>query len=105
MGLYLQDHALSCPLVYPTRFLRQRLSRVRTRNLSLAITADMGFTFEPLTWIYFSEGLKHMVGACIHRRCLPLTGCLIPALFALAGCGGSGLATVEGKVTVDGQPV
>jgi hypothetical protein len=66
--------------------------------------ADIGFAFGPLTSEYFSEGLKPMVGACIHRRGLLLTGCLIPALFALAGCG-SGLATVTGKVTVDGQPV
>jgi len=46
-----------------------------------------------------------MVGAPIQRSWLLLMGCLIPILFALAGCGGSGLATVEGKVTVDGQPV
>jgi hypothetical protein len=46
-----------------------------------------------------------MVGAGIQRSYLLLTGCLIPVLFALAGCGGSGLATVEGKVTVDGRPV
>jgi hypothetical protein len=33
-------------------------------------------------------------------------GCLILALLGLAGCGGeSRLATVEGKVTIDGQPI
>lgn len=46
-----------------------------------------------------------MVGAKIQWSGLLLTGGLIPALFALAGCGGSGLATVKGKVTVNGQPV
>jgi hypothetical protein len=44
-----------------------------------------------------------MVGS-VHRVHLLLTACLILTLFALAGCGGSGLATVEGKVTVDGHP-
>lgn len=74
-------------------------------KMDLAGVADIGFPSGPLTSAYFSEGLKHMAGAWIHRRCLLLTGCWMPAVFALAGCGGSGLATVEGKVTVDGQPV
>jgi hypothetical protein len=41
----------------------------------------------------------------VQRVHLLLTGCLVLTLFALAGCGGPGLATVEGKVTVDGQLV
>jgi hypothetical protein len=46
-----------------------------------------------------------MVGACVQRSYLPLTSCLSITLFALAGCGGPGSATVTGKVTVDGQRV
>lgn len=46
-----------------------------------------------------------MLDARIHRRILLLTVCSISTAFALAGCGGSGLATVEGKVTVDDRPL
>ncbi|QJW94935.1 hypothetical protein [Frigoriglobus tundricola] len=46
-----------------------------------------------------------MAGAYVQRGYWLLIGGLIPTLCALAGCGGSGTATVEGKVTLDGQPV
>ncbi len=45
-----------------------------------------------------------MAGASIRRTHRPLTGCATLALVVLAGCGGGGSATVEGKVTIDGQP-
>jgi len=41
----------------------------------------------------------------VQRSHLVIKACLLFSLFALAGCGGSEFATVEGKVIVDGQPV
>ena len=46
-----------------------------------------------------------MIGTSIHRSICLLAGFSSLILLVLAGCGGPGLATVEGKVTMDGQPV
>ncbi len=44
-----------------------------------------------------------MVGTSLRRNYRPLTGCSLLAPLVLAGCGGGGSATVEGKVTIDGR--
>jgi hypothetical protein len=71
--------------------------------MDLAGVADIGFAFGPPASVV-SEKVKLMVGGSIQRSYLLLSGYFILTLFAVAGCGGSGLATVKGKVTIDGQP-
>jgi hypothetical protein len=48
--------------------------------------------------------MNRMVGASTRRNYRPLTSCFVLALLVPAGCGVGGSATVEGKVTIDGQP-
>jgi hypothetical protein len=50
-------------------------------------------------------GAKPLAGAYFQRGYWLLLGGAICSLFALAGCGGSGSGNVEGKVTLDGEPV